>query len=128
MNITTIAFLLSTVSCFMNCVGYLFIKLSHLRSEKQNIHFLKTWQFNFGFFNYLAGYGLNMCTIQIQNIGCLANADMITLSSAAALAMIFNCILATTVLNELFTRYDLASIVLISCGAGLCVFMSSFTP
>mmetsp|Transcript_33178 Transcript_33178/g.32289 ORF Transcript_33178/g.32289 Transcript_33178/m.32289 type:complete len:115 (+) Transcript_33178:140-484(+) len=62
------------------------------------------------------------------NLWGLSNADVITASSTAALAMIFNCLLATTFLGEIFTRYDLISIILISMGSSLCVLMSNFQP
>lgn len=56
----------------------------------------------------------------------LAFADMITLSSTSSLTMVFNCLLATKLLGEVFTRYDLISIVLISMGASLCIILSNY--
>ena len=51
---------------------------------------------------------------------------MITLSSTSSLTMVFNSILASKVLKEVFTKYDLASIGLISIGSTLCVFFSNY--
>jgi drug/metabolite transporter (DMT)-like permease len=51
---------------------------------------------------------------------------MITLSSVAPFAMVFNSILATTILKEKFTKHDLASIFLISVGASICVIFSNY--
>ena len=59
-------------------------------------------------------------------IASLAFADMITLSSTSSLTMVFNSILASKVLKEVFTKYDLASIGLISIGSTLCVFFSNY--
>ena len=50
---------------------------------------------------------------------------MITLSSTSALNLIFNSILASKFLGEVFTKYDLFSIILIAFGSGLCVTFSS---
>lgn len=51
---------------------------------------------------------------------------MITLSSPTSLTLVFNCILSCRMLGEVFTRYDLSSMVLIGLGASLCVAFSSF--
>ena len=59
---------------------------------------------------------------------CLAFADQITLSSTSSLTMVFNSILATQLLGEVFSRYDLLSIMLISSGSTICILVSNFTP
>jgi drug/metabolite transporter (DMT)-like permease len=71
------------------------------------------WYYSFYFYNSII-------------LGALAFADIITLSSTSALTMVFNCLLATNILGEVFTRYDLLSIVLISMGSSLCVLFSNF--
>lgn len=50
---------------------------------------------------------------------------MITLSSTSSLTLIFNSVLATYMLGEVFTKFDLISILLIGLGAGVCVSFSS---
>lgn len=55
----------------------------------------------------------------------LSYADMITLSSTSSLTLVFNSLLSSKMLGEVFTRYDLISIMLIGIGASLCVAFSS---
>lgn len=62
-----------------------------------------------------------------QNVGSLAFGDLITLSSTSSLTMVFNCVLSVKMLNEVFSRYDLISIVLIGIGASLCVIFSNYS-
>ena len=52
---------------------------------------------------------------------------MITLSSTSSFTLVFNTLLATYVLGEVFTRYDLLSFIFITTGATLCVILSNFT-
>jgi uncharacterized membrane protein len=50
---------------------------------------------------------------------------MVTMSSTSSLTLIFNSILSSHMLGEVFTRYDMLSIVLIGVGASVCVTFSS---
>jgi len=50
---------------------------------------------------------------------------MITVSSVSSLTLVFNSILSYRLLGEKLTKYDLASSVLISAGAMICVAFSS---
>lgn len=50
---------------------------------------------------------------------------MITLSSTSSLTLVFNSILSSSMLGEVFTKYDLLSVVLIGLGASICVSFSS---
>jgi len=50
---------------------------------------------------------------------------MITVSSVSSLMLVFNSILSSKLLGEEFTRFDLISNILISCGAIICVAFSS---
>lgn len=59
-------------------------------------------------------------------IGSLAFGDLITLSSTSSLTMVFNSILATKILKEVFTREDLISVALIGVGASMCVVFSNY--
>jgi drug/metabolite transporter (DMT)-like permease len=69
-----------------------------------------------------------MYKLLLTNTGIvsLAFADMITLSSAAPLTMVFNLLLSVFVLKNKFTKTDLLSIFLISVGASICMIYSNY--
>jgi len=100
------------------------------KADKKKCRFYFTWE-------YMTGFCL-MVTAAVTNVGksfmvssfvlvSLGYADMITLSSASSFTLIFNSILASYVLGEIFTRYDLFCFIFISSGAALCVLQSNFT-
>eukprot|EP00347_Sterkiella_histriomuscorum_P002196 403369096 len=123
MNQAGIALLAVTLATFINSLGYIFYKFAHLRLENnpsEKISYVFTWQFMCGFALIVLG--------AVINIVSLAFADQITLSSTSSLTLVFNSILATRLLGEEFTRYDLLSIILISLGASLCVILSNYQP
>jgi drug/metabolite transporter (DMT)-like permease len=141
-----------TLATFLNSLGFIFFKLSHLRLERNpqdKTYYFMTWQFVTGFSVIVIASAINVGkspTIYhpgyystnynqpnknphlLTLVVSLAFADQITLSSTSSLTLVFNTILATKVLGEIFTRYDFISILLISLGASLCVFMSNYTP
>ena len=117
MKEATIAMIVVTFGTFINSVGLTCFKLSHNKSEKENRNQYLTPQFIFGF-------GLIVIASTI-NVVSIASADIVTLSSTASFPIIFNCILATCLLGEQFTRFDLLSILFIIAGASICVILSN---
>ena len=130
MNQAALALISSTLSTFINSLGLVLFKLAHLKSEATHCLYFLTWQFLIGFLMMLVGsvicigktYWINYILVS------LAYADIITLSSTSALTMVFNSLFSTYFLSEVFTKYDLASVVLISLGSSLCVLLSNYKP
>lgn len=122
-----IALIAVTLSTLINSIGYMYIKLSILHTEKSKANFLTNWRYVFAIFLLGVGALVNFGKIaSVNSIGSLAFADMITLTSTSSLTMVFNSLLASKVLKEVFTKYDLISIGLISLGSTLCIFFSNY--
>ena len=129
MNPAAIALFAVTFATLLNSIGYILFKLAHVKSERVNCNYICTKEYFCGISFLILGVIINVGMFMnfLKVLVSLAYADIITLSSTSALTMVFNCLLATSVLGEIFTRYDLLSIVLISMGASLCVIFSNYS-
>lgn len=131
MKAASIALLCVTFATFLNSSGYILFKLAHIKSEKRQCKHYFTCEFLIGFTLMIVAATINVGKINYKYLNfiltvSLSYADMITLSSTSSLTMMFNSILAIYILGEIFTRYDLFSILFISSGASLCMIFSNF--
>lgn len=60
----------------------------------------------------------------VGNILSVAYGNLMLLASSCAITMVFNLILAVTVLHEAFSKWDALAILLVSAGSISCMLLS----
>jgi hypothetical protein len=118
MNASQIALFSVFCASAVNSLFYIFVKLAHNRCILTKEPVGMTWQYWVGIF--CAGVA------GIVNVVAIGYADMITMSSASAVTLLFNTLFARVMLHEKLTGYDMVSIGSIAVGTIICVFNANF--
>eukprot|EP00743_Colponemidia_sp_Colp-15_P003449 GILK01003724.1.p1 GENE.GILK01003724.1~~GILK01003724.1.p1 ORF type:complete len:346 (+),score=38.25 GILK01003724.1:118-1155(+) len=116
-----IGVLVLLVGCLFDALGVIVQKMVHKQIAETNSDkpFYKYKLWYLGLFLLVCGSVLGIVSYSL--------ADQATLAPTSAFTMIYNAILASKLLKEKFTKYDLAAIIFLGVGATVSVVWADYT-